>query len=101
LIDPHTFERFQVAQDLARHQGLALPEVLDDKRLLLTRSREHDIQVRTLEDLLRRLDRQSPNKIMAYHHGRIDGTPAEMFAAMRSWLETVSRNLANKTLEDV
>lgn len=101
MIDPATYGRYQEAEALAKRRGLALSEVLDSRRLLLTPARQHQIEVKILEDLLRRLDRQTPNKIMSYYLGRVDGTPAEMFAAMQQWLEAVVRNQANKTLEDL
>lgn len=101
MLDPETFARVIQAQEDAKRLGLSLAEVLDRRGLLLTPKREHALQVRVLDDLLRRLDRQSANKVMTYYHGRVDGTPAEMFTAMYSWVEAVARNLANKTLEDL
>ena len=101
MIDPLTYGRYSEAEILAKQLGMSLPEVLDRKRLLLTTKREHDIEVAALEDLLRRLDRQSPNKIMAYVYGRVDGTSQEMFTALQQWLEAVIRNQADQTLGEL
>lgn len=101
MIDQETFNRYQAAATEAQRQGRALVEVLEAKRLLLTPAVDHAIQVRVLEDMLRRLDRQTANKLMSYYHGRVDGTPAEMLFAVKQWLEAVVRNLANKTLIDL
>lgn len=101
MIDPPTYSRYVEAEILARNLGMSLPEVLDRKRLLWTVKREHDTKVEALEDLLRRLDRQSPNKIMAYFYGRADGTAMEMFTALQQWLEAVIRNQADQTLGDL
>ena len=100
-IDPDTYQRYLVAEKRARDLGLSLTEVLDHAQLLLTQHRRHNIEVTAVEDLYRRLGRQSPNKLMAHYFGRVDGTPAEMFEAMKFWVEAVCRNLANKTLEEL
>lgn len=101
MIDKETFDRYTAALTDAQHMGAAAVEVLDARRLLLTRDREHSIRVEVLDDMLRRLDRQTANKLMSFYHGRTDGTPAEMFEAMKLWLEAVTRNLANRTLVDL
>lgn len=76
-------------------------EVLDRAELLLTPRRRHLLQVQAVEDLTRRLDRQSANKLMAYFYQRVDGTPAEMFTAMQQWFDVVVRNFADETLEEL
>lgn len=101
MIDQGTWDKFQAASEKSRSFGLALIECLDSTHLLLTARRRHNLEISTLENLLRRLDRQSANKIMAHYYGRTDGTPAEMFTAMQLWLEAVCRNQANETLEDL
>lgn len=101
MIDPETYKRFIEAEEQARQWGLSLAEMLDRRRLLLTQKREHDVGVTVMEDLLRRLSRQSPNKIMAFYYGRVDGTPMEMFQALQQWLEAVVRNQANQTLGEL
>lgn len=101
MIDPPTYERYEEATALARRHGLALPEVLDAQRLLLTQSHEQAIRITVLDDVLRRLSRQSANKLMAFYYGRVDGTPEEMFRAMQLWLETVQHYIAKRTLEDL
>ena len=80
---------------------MSLVEVLDRAQLLLTVDRRHALQVQAAEDVTRRLDRQSPNKLMAHYYQRVDGTPAEMFSALQLWFEAVVRNYANGTLEDL
>lgn len=101
MIDPSTYKRFLEAEQQSCLWGLSLIEALDRRRLLVTEKREHDIGVTALEDMLRRLDRQSPNKLMAYYWGRVDGTPMEMFQAVQMWLEAVIRNQANSTIGDL
>lgn len=101
MVDPQTYGKFLEAQEQAREWGMPLMEVLDRRRLLVTQKREHDITVTALEGMLRRLGRQSPNKIMAYYYGRVDGTAMEMFSAVQMWLEAVVRNQANGTLENL
>jgi hypothetical protein len=100
-VDLETYNRFVLAEKKAKELGLSLIEVLDRAELLLTPQRRHLLQVQAVEDVTRRLDRQSPNKLMAHYLQRIDGTPAEMFAALQLWFDAVVRNYANKTLEDL
>lgn len=101
MIDPTTFERFEDAALTAQRTGLALPEVLDGRALLLTPKRRLELEARVLEDLLRRLERQTPNKILSWHLQRPHGTAAEMFTALTEWVETVVRAHAKGTLEDL
>lgn len=98
-VDLKTYEQFLLAEKRAKELGLSLMEVLDRAQLLLTQQRRHLLQVQAVEDITRRLDRQSPNKLMAHYYQRVDGTPAEMFAATQLWFDAVVRNFANKTLE--
>lgn len=100
-VDLETYERFLLAEKRAKELGLSVIEVLDRAQLLLTQQRRHHLQVQAVEDVTRRLDRQSPNKLMAHYYNRVDGTPAEMFSAMQQWFDAVVRNYANKTLEDL
>ncbi len=100
-VDPLTYERFLLAEKRAKELGLSLIEVLDRADLLLTQQRRHLLQVEVLEDLARRMSRQSANKLMAYYYQRVDGTPAEMFAAAQQWVDVVVRNFADKTLEEL
>jgi hypothetical protein len=100
-VDPRTYNRFLSTEKKARDHGLALIEALDHAGLLLTDQRQHNIRVQAVEDVYRRLERQSPNKIMSHYIGRVEGTSSEMFAALQGWFEAVCRNLANKTLEDL
>lgn len=101
MIDPLTYGKFIEAEIQAKTMGMPLMEVLDRRRLLITEKWVHDIKVETLEDLLRRLERQSPNKIMAFYYGRTDGTSMEMFLAVQMWLEAVVRNQADSTLGEL
>lgn len=100
-VDQKTYDQFLQAERRAKELGLPLIEVLDRAELLLTPRRRHLLQVQAAEDVTRRLDRQSPNKLMAHYYQRVDGTPAEMFAAMQQWFDAVVRNFANKTLEEL
>jgi hypothetical protein len=100
-VDLETYQRFLLAEKRAKELGLSVIEVLDRAQLLLTQERRHHLQVQAVEDVTRRLDRQSPNKLMAHYYQRVDGTPAEMFVALQQWFEAVVRNFADKTLEDL
>ena len=100
-VDLETYERFLLAEKRAKELGLSVIEVLDRAQLLLTKQRRHHLQVQAIEDVTRRLDRQSPNKLMSHYYQRVDGTPAEMFSALQRWFEAVVRNYANETLEDL
>lgn len=100
-VDSRTYDRFLATDKKARDHGLALIEALDHAGLLLTEKRRHDLRVQAVEDVYRRLERQSPNKIMSHYIGRVEGTSSEMFTAVQSWFEAVCRNMANKTLEDL
>lgn len=100
-IDDATYQRYLLAERAARTRGLALAEVLDEAELLLTDRRRHNLRVQAVEDVWRRFDRQSPNKLMAFYLHRTNGTSAEMYEAVKEWLEVLARNLANRTLEDL
>lgn len=100
-VDPETYSRFLLAEQRAKDLGMALPEVLDRAQLLLTQNRRHAIEVQALEDLYRRFDRQSPNKLMSHYINRADGSAAEMFEATKVWFEIVLRHQANGTLEEL
>lgn len=101
MVDPVTYGKFLEAEEQAKQLGLSLVEMLDRRRLLLTPKREHDIAVKALEEMLRRLNFQSPNKLMAFFNGRVDGTPMDMFRAVQEWLDTMVRAQANGTLEEL
>lgn len=100
-IDTDTYTRFLDAERSAKEKGLALVEALDYRRLLLTAKRQRDIEVGSLEDALRRLERQSPNRLMSFYFNRVDGTSAEMLEAVKWWLEALCRNRSEGTLEDL
>ena len=100
-IDPETYRRYLLAEKRAKDLGMTVMEVLDHAQLLLTQKRRHNLQVQALEDLLRRLDRQNPNKLMAHNINRADGSAAEMFEAVKAWIEIVLRHQANGTLEEL
>ncbi len=100
-VDTNTFERFEFAGKRAVKLGFPLVEVLDRHELLLTPKRRHEIEVRAVEDLFRRLDRQTAAKILGYVYQREHGTPSEMFEAVKTWMEIVVRNWANGTMEDL
>lgn len=100
-VDPDTYEKFILAEQRAKALGMSLMEVLDRAQLLLTVSRRHNLQVEALEDLYRRLDRQSPNKLLAFSYGRDTGTAGEMFEAMKTWILLVVTKFSDKTLEEL
>lgn len=100
-IDADFYQRYLRAEERAKELGLPLVEVLDRNGLLTTKARVHNIEVRVAEDLSRRVDRQNPNKLMSFYVNKPDGSGYEMFEAVKLWFETVVRNLANGTLEDL
>lgn len=100
-VDSETFEAFEKLQRYARAQGRSLIEVLNEADILLTPQRKLQIQVAALEDLQRRYLRQSPNKIMSFALGRVEGTSMDMYESVAVWHETLIRNWANETLEDL
>lgn len=100
-IDPETYRRYLIAEKMAKDLGLPLSEVLDRARLLMTKQRQLLIETRILEDVWRRLDRQSPNKLMSHFIGRADGTASEMLDAVKAWFEVVLKHLAEGRLEDL
>lgn len=101
MLDVATFKQYEEIVAWCKVFGASVPEALDRKELLLTPKRRHNITITALEDLFRRLDRQTPNKIMSHFYGRVDGTPAEMFEALKLWLDAVIRNQSNGTISDI
>jgi len=100
-VDPETYQQFLKAEERAKSLGYSLVELLDYNGLLITTKVKHNLAVQANEDLLRRLERQSPNKLLAHFYGRPEGTPHEMFEAIKQWLELVVSGQADKTLEDL
>jgi DNA-binding Xre family transcriptional regulator len=100
-VDPETYRRYLLVEKKARDLGLSAIEALDHAQLLLTAKRRHNLEVQALQELCRRLDRQSPNKLLSHFYGRTEGTAGEMFEAMKLWIEAVVRNQANGTLEEL
>ncbi len=100
-IDEDTFEKYQSARERALELGLSVPEVLDRAGILLTAKRRHGLEVGSMEDVFRRLDRQNAAKLMSYYYGRNEGTAAEMFEAILQWLQVVCVNKAEGTLGDL
>lgn len=101
VIDQATFDRYLDAASLAKRNGYFLAEVLDSRNLLLTPQRELEIQLKVTDDLIRRLERQSVNKLMSYYFGRTDGTAAELFYALQQWFDTVRQHMADRTLGEL
>lgn len=101
VIDTETYQRFLDAEAAAKERGLSLVEALEYRRLLLTQKLEREIAVKSLEDALRRLEMQSPNRLMSFYYQRVDGTSAEMFEAVKMWLAAVCRTRAQGTLGDL
>lgn len=101
MIDVVTYGKFLAAEQRAKELGLSLAEILDRQHLLLTEKRNEIIVTDTLNDLARRFERQSPNKLMSFYYGRVEGTSAEMFSAVEMWLDAVRQNWLKKTLEDL
>lgn len=100
-VDSETYEAFLKLERYARVQGRSLIEVLNEAEMLLTPRRKLQIQVAALENLQRRYLRQSPNKLMSFALGRVEGTSMDMFESVVVWNETLIRNWANGTLEDL
>jgi hypothetical protein len=100
-VDPETYRRYLLAEKKAKDLGLSLIEALDHAQLLLTQKRRHNIAVQSVEELSRRLDRQSPNKLLSHFYHRADGTAAEMFDAVKQWVDLVLHHQANNTLDEL
>lgn len=101
-IDHQTYEQFRVAQLKAKVNGLSLPEVLDDRRLLLTQEREHQIRVDVLESALKRLEQKTIGDLMRVFHAEYlthGATPDQIFKLVMQWLETFVTAVKTKTLE--
>ena len=101
MIDKKTFEQFRRAQKLAQERGLSLEEVLDRAELLLTPRRRHDIVIGAIAEVIRRLERQAPNKLMSHFHGKTEGTAAEGLIAAQQWLLTYHRLLVDHNVEEL
>lgn len=103
-IDHQTYEKFRVAQLKARVNGLSLPEVLDDRRLLLTQEREHQIKVDVLEAALKRLEQKTITDLyrvfsLQGEDGMSMGTPAQTFEIVKLWFNAFVNAVKTKTLE--
>lgn len=100
-LDRETYERFQKFDTYARRKGLSLAEVLHDAEMLLTSRRRRQLEVEALENALRRLRVQNPNKLMSFAFQRVEGSSADMLEAVGVWLEVLIRHWADGTLEDL
>lgn len=101
MVDTATYARFEEVREHARRNGLSLVEALDHQGLLWTVDRELAVKLAVLDDLLRRLELQSPNKLMSFYVNRSDGTAGEMLEAVKMWFDAVSRHIAEGTLGDI
>lgn len=100
-IDPQTYNSYRVAEVSAKVQGRALVEVLDNRRLLLTQDREHQIRVDVLTAMYKRLDQKSIGDLLRVFapDAAHDTTPARTFEVFKRWLETFITAVETKTLE--
>lgn len=101
-IDPATYQRYQVAHLHARTQGKSLPEVLDDRRLLLTQYWEHQIKVDVLEDMLKRLEQKTIGDLMRVFNAdylNYGATPDQVYKLVLQWMNTFVVAVKTKTLE--
>ena len=99
-LDPVTYGRYLRAVDKAKRHGMALVEVLDRDRLLLTPERKHAIESEIAKEIYLRFEKQSASKLMQYFIGRESGTPEDMYRATLEWLEVLVRAVMEKTLEE-
>lgn len=100
-IDPDTYARYHEVIDRAQELGMSPIELLDRRELLLTAARRRKIQTELMEDLVRRFELQTPNKLLMFHLGHPAGTASEMKDAVEEWLITVARNVEQGTLGDI
>lgn len=100
-IDPNTFDRYHEAVARAQELGMSVVELLDRRELLLTAARRKAIQMELLEDLIRRFELQTPNKLLMFHLGHPKGSASEMKDAVEEWLITMARNVEQGTLPDL
>lgn len=101
-IDPQTYQQFQVAVLHARTQGKSLPEVLDDRRLLLSQDREHQIRVDVLEAMQKRLEQKTIGDLMRVFnadHLIYGATPDQVYKLVLQWVDTFVAAVKTKTLE--
>ncbi|MET0416072.1 MAG: hypothetical protein ABW022_08630 [Actinoplanes sp.] len=86
MIDDEFRAQWEAA--VARHYkfGTALVEELDRAGLLVTSQRRDQVEQAVLNDLLERLEARGAVTMMRVAHGRVQGAPAEMFAAVSAWM---------------
>jgi len=88
VIDPATRQRWDRAWAVAVRAGRDVAEVVDGEGLLVTSQRRTLIVAATLRDAQVTLSRLGASEVMRARHGRVHGTPADMFGAVEFWLET-------------
>ncbi len=80
-------DKAQRAMDLATRLGRPPVEVLNDMGLLLTPIRERDIGLKSIKELITRLEGKTPADLMLDIWGRADGTPRNMYDAIIKFME--------------
>lgn len=100
-VDTETSLQFQDARNKARNTGQDLVELLNRNELLCTKARRQELQFQGLMELVRRLEKQDPSKLLRYYLGRETGTAAEMFSAMQQWIGSVIQAIAEGRLQEV
>jgi hypothetical protein len=86
MIDPSTYLRFHQAVERARHDGLALGDLLDRQRLLATEHHLRTWKLDALRQLFGELSRTPPVELVHRYQYGLDPTPAGMHAAILSWM---------------
>jgi hypothetical protein len=87
VIDPQTYQRFNAATLKARYHGMALVEVLDRDRLLLTAERLRLIRTDALLGLIRTFDETGVARMLSASGSTRGSTPEDAARAMREWME--------------
>lgn len=101
-IDPHTYQQYRVAELHAQTRGKSLPEVLDDRRLLLTQEREHQIRVDVLEAMQKRLEQKTIGDLMRVFSAEYliyGASPDQVYKLVLQWVDTFVVAVKTKTLE--
>ena len=98
MIDKLTQASFDQAVTASRRKGTALIEELNARHLLTTRDVEHFAAFSELQALIAALDARGPAQLMREHHGRVYGTPVDMYNAIMTFAQRWVATHAGETV---
>lgn len=87
MIDTATFLKFCQVEAAARTSGRSLPEVLDEKGLLLTPARLKTLRLDVVTDLYRALEEVGIGRLLTPEQTTRGSTPAEAHRAILEFIE--------------